>query len=487
MLHIQSKISQGLIGVLAAIIFGWISYRYLPGISPEKVAVAAVAFAIGLLFLALYRQFFWQGLSLPHFLLSLMIAASFIGSNLFIISAGPVTIFPFRIFLVAVTFVIFGRWLGNAFDWRGHFNIPYVYLFFFFWITFGLLALSWAPELVDGIKDVIFLITGIMVIFLITYIFKKERNYLEFFVIWVVMAFLLIGIGLVNHFLQIHLPGSRIYHGPTYQQGIPTAVFVNENDYASFLGITVFFFVSMIKNGRRMIYQILGLAGSLLSVYLILITESRANYIGVFLAAVFWFIFLLRSRVKIILVFCGAFFIPPLVYLKFDLVKKGFGFLMVQLDSLLTAEQNQHNSVDIRENLLRNIRVFLENTSGLGVGPGNIEYYMKNYPVYETFHNYNPHNWWAEILIHYGFFVLIGYILSLIYLFFTLYRIWKVQVAQGQSLISEALLCALIAFTFASISPNSFMTLNYNWILIAFVVGYTNFHIKKLNARGGPK
>ncbi len=479
MLHLQSKVSQIVIGILGSVLLGWITLHYLPIQSMGLLIIACVIGVIGLVVFAQYRQFFWKGLNLQHFLLSLMIASSFIGSAFLTISAGPITIFPYRIFLVILSIVLLLKWMTKQIDLKGQFHIPLVYLFLIGWIIYGILALSWSVELGEGIKEVIFLITGIMVIFIVTFIFKKEEDFLEFYVIWVVMGLLLMAIGFANHFLQIHLPISRIYNGPSYQQTVPTSVFTNENDFASFLGITVFFFISLLKNGKRLIYQMIGGVGTLGSIFLILITNSRANYIALFLGCLFWFVVLLSNREKLKLIWLGFMVLPAILYLQLDKVEAAWGFFKVQIDSLLAVEEHHSSSVDIRENLLKNVKVFIENTFGLGVGPGNVEHYMKIHPPYETFHNYNVHNWWAEILVHYGFFVFIGYILMIVFLFFSLFRIWKTQVNPNQILISEALMCSLIAFIFASISPNSFSALNYNWLLIAFVVAYTNFHYKE--------
>jgi teichuronic acid biosynthesis protein TuaE len=484
MTTLQSKIPQIILGIIASIFLGWLSFPFLSGVSFSLWVVACVFCTAGLLLLAHYRQFFWEELTLQHLLLSMMLATSFLGSALLTVSAGPIMLFPFRIFLMLLSFFLLLKWMNRGITFKGDFHIPYVYFFFIAWICYSLLALSWSAELTPAIKEVFTLVTSILVIFLVTVLFKKEKNFLEFFTIWIVMALLLIGIGFIEHFLQIHLPNSRINHAYTYQQGIPTAVFVNENDYASFLGITAFFFLSLMKNGRRLIYQLIGLLGFLSSVYLILITDSRANYIGLFLGCIFWFLFLLGRKGKLTFIGLGIFLSPIVIYSQFPRVMKVWNLLKVQIDSLFTQAGNPHSSVDIRESLLNNIKVFIENTYGLGVGPGNVEYYMRNFPVFNTLHNYNPHNWWGEIFVQYGFLIFIGYIVVFIFLFISLFRLWLRQRKSGNSLITEALLCGMIAFTMASISPNSFIALFYNWIFIAFVIAYVNYHYKEIRSGG---
>lgn len=485
MITLHSKIPQIILGILAAAMLGWLSMSYLSGVSLTLIIAAFIACSAGLMLFVNYRQSFWKKLTLQHFLLSLMLATSFLGSAFFTVSAGPIVLFPFRIVLVMLTFVMLVKWLKNDLSLRGHFQLPYLYLFLLFWIAYSVLALSWSIELTAAIKEVITLITSILVIFFATFILKREVNYLEFFTIWIVMGLLLILIGFINHYLQIHLPISRINHAYSYQQGIPTSVFVNENDFASYLAITAFFFLSLFKNGKRLIFQLIGVGGFFGAVFLILITESRANYIGLFLGCIFWFIFFLRKRDKISLLYFGLLVAPVVIYTQFDRVKYAWTILRVQFGSLFTPEANHTSSVDIRENLLNNAKVYIENTMGLGVGPGNVEYYMKNVQEFETFKNYNVHNWWAEIFVQYGFFIFIGYLIFFGFLFLGLYRIWKRQNHLNHLLVSEALICGMIAFVPASISPNSFIALNYNWIFIAFVTAYVNFYyLKKFHMEG---
>jgi teichuronic acid biosynthesis protein TuaE len=480
------RIPQIIFGMIASVILGWVSFTYLPAVSFRLFIAACIGCTVGLLFVIQYRQSFWKHLSLPHFMLSLMLATSFLGSALFTVSVGPITLFPYRLVLVFLAAILFIKFMKKEMSLTENIQIPFVYLFLLIWIIYSILALSWVADLTSALKEVITLITGIMVIFFVTYLFKKEENYLEFFTIWIVMGFLLIGLGFINHFLQFHLSISRITHAYAYQKGIPTSVFVNENDFGSFLGITAFFFLSLIKNGKKILYQMVGLFGFLSCIALILITESRANYIGVFLGCLFWFVFLLSRKQKLWIT-CSALVVAPILALwQLSRVLKVWELLKTQIDSLIVPQIGK-SSVDIRSHLLKNAKVYIENTFGFGVGPGNIEYYMRNVQKYDTFQNYNPHNWWAEIFAQYGFLIFTGYILMFFFLFVSLWRLWKKQIHAGNSLISEALICGMVSFVMASISPNSFIALNYNWIFIAFVIAYINFHYKENVYSGGRK
>lgn len=479
------RIPQLILGIIASVIMGWISHTYLSAVSFKMFLAACICCTIAILFIIQYQQSFWKSLTLQHFLLSMMLATSFLGSALFTVSAGPITLFPYRVILVILAAFLFFKVMKKDLSLSGQFQIPFVYLFLLIWILYGLLGLSWAADLTSGLKEMITLTTEIMVIFFVTILFKKEENYFEFFTLWIIMGFLLIGIGFVEHFLHHHLPISRIYHGMAYQQGIPTAVYENENDYGSFLGLLSFFYLSLAKNGKKIIYRFVGLFGFLSAVYLIIVTQSRANYIGVFLGCIVWFIVFLSRKQKLTCVWSAIVLIPVVVIWQLKNVSKFGDFLSKQFGSITSGGET--SSVPVREHLLANAKIFIENSFGFGVGPGNIEYYQKNYPVYDTFGAYNPHNWWFEIFSQYGFLILTGYLLMFFFLFVALFRLWKNQVRKGNVLISEALICGMVAFIMASISPNSFIGLNYNWVFMAFVIAYVNYHYKEVKLSGGQK
>lgn len=474
-----SKTHKIITVVLIAVLLGWVSLHLVPDSELIKYSLAIILLALGAFMSPFYIKGFWGNLTPEHFFLSLLLFSSFTGSAFLTVGFGPIQLFPYRILLVGLVFLIIVKWILHGNYNLKFIKLPYIYSFFLLWIFLGITALSWSVELGEGIKEVIFLVTGILLIFLITLIFTKEKNYYEFFTIWILMGLFIVGIGLVNHFFQIHLPISRLYNGPYYQQSIPTSVFVNENDLASFLSITFFFFLSLIRNMRVPIYQVSGIVGALGSVYLILITGSRANYIAIFLGLLFWFVFLLTKQEKIKLVIIGFMFLTPVLYYFRVRFFAAWGYFYEQVSSLF--EKDYSTSVDIREHLLKNAKIFIENSFGFGVGPGNVEYYMKKYPYYETYHNYNIHNWWGEIFVHYGSIIFTGYIILFFFLLYSLFQIYKVQVNMRNHFVSEALIGGMIAFIFASISPNSFIALNYNWVLIAFAVAYVNYNKGNLN------
>lgn len=149
----------------------------------------------------------------------------------------------------------------------------------------------------------------------------------------------------------------------------------------------------------------------------------------------------------------------------------------MQLSSLATqvTTSPELGSLAIRINLLRNSLIFLVNSCGFGVGAGNVEYYMANSQVYDIGEALNVHNWWAEILVNYGLFVFVGYVLFYLGLLTKLYKVHGKLINTSEKMICEALLVGLVVFFFACMSSGSIMTLRPQWIFFAFALAFLNY------------
>jgi teichuronic acid biosynthesis protein TuaE len=472
----NSAIMKVAMTLLASIFLAWVAVFL---ISEEHLTISILVVGLSTAILlggAFYARLFWGRYSFLEKCLSILLFSSFIGAGLVSYDIGPLTLFPFRILLLVILVLIIVERIKGKFKWNDRVTFQPILLFLSLWVSYGIISIAWAPVVSEGIKEIIYLFTGISVVVLVMFIYQKNINYLEFYWIWIVMTVFLVFIGMVNHFGHYHLPHSRIYTAPWYQKDIPTAVFVNENDYASFLAISLFFLVSLVHHSRNRLVKGAGLLVMALAIYLVVVTASRANYLAIAVGFFFWYVFLLTKREKIQVLFVTVAAGGTISLLLFEKVANILLIVWEQFSSLFTDSHKPEASVDIRANLLKNALHFIEKSYGFGIGAGNIEYYMENYPLYNTFGDYNMHNWWMELFVHYGALIFILYVLMFFYLIYAIYRIYLLSDDVTVKQISEALVCGLVVFILASISPNSFMALTYNWTLIAFAVGFVNIH-----------
>lgn len=411
----------------------------------------------------------------PAFVVKLFIATAFIETAFFSINVGPFSLFPYRMLLVVVLLMLFLHVTlkhSAVFQWS-EIQVKEMVAFLAFWIVYALVSLIWVRSLTAGVKELIYLTSGVAVIFAVVFYFKRMKDYVHFYYIWMAMLVFLCAIGVWETVTGEHLSTSRILAEPGWDTHIPTGVFFNQNDYATYLAVSVFFVVALIKYGHNLFLK---LAGSLLlpvTIYLIVATESRANLLAVALGFFFSFLFLTKPFHRFVLVFFGSLALVVGGYVFFEEIQLAIQSVLADF-AFLTGDFEEGRSEDIRINLIQNALVFLFYSIGFGVGSGNAEFFMQYHFLFPTQGVVNVHNWWVEIMVDYGIIPFVGYVVLYLSLIILLYRHYKQAKDKHDKMISEALVAALVAFSLASLSPSSMMILTYQWVLFAFAIGYLN-------------
>ncbi|CAH0344867.1 O-antigen ligase family protein [Bacillus sp. CECT 9360] len=417
---------------------------------------------------------------LGKLIIYLFVFSSFLGPGILSIKFGPISLFPYRLLLPFAVLAALYYWLFKKEEHAIIHRQPVtpVILFLLAWLSYGLISLLWAESPLDGVKELVFLGLGILLVLLFTTFFNQQKDYTMVLYIWITALLFIIALGFWNHFTKQALPVSRMYDAPLYIRGRPTAVFKNENDLASFLALSVFLLLPLLHYSKRWITKLFAVFMLLASLYLINATLSRANLLAVIIGAAFWFLFFTSKREKrFVLSTVGlaglvgvVLFSDKILFLANDMFQ-----LIV---SLFQPSQDPSGSNDIRVNLIKNAMLFLSNTIGLGIGAGNIEHFIDSHAKYSTTGTLNLHNWWIEILVQYGLIPFAGYVIIYIWMIVTLLRLFFKSSNQRDRALSEALCTALVVFSLASVSPSSIMTLNYSWVLWAFAIGYINYRYK---------
>ncbi len=478
----QSKITQLILALCFAAITGsWLIDR-VPVQSP-LLLTAALAGYVALMAVFIAIKPVVQQIPMMNLLLYLLIFSSFLGAGIMSIPVGPISMFPYRmIYVLMVPAVLYlALFRRDVLDWEKVKVKPVLY-FHLFWVLYALFSLSWSRSLSMGAVDLIFLIIGISLIFFMVFLMKKEEEFKHVYWIWLGMFAVLTVIGLWNHVTHHHLAISRINKVAEYQKGIPTSVFVNENDFASFISVSFFLVLAFVHRTRSWLLKAAGAVLMLLSLYVMVFTSSRANFIAIPLGLAFWFVFLTNKKVKRSLVILGFIGMAALVVLFKEKFAAAIGKVEGMLHSLLASgSQAEIASVDIRSNLIKNGLLFFEKSFGFGIGSGNSKYYLMHYAEFPTKGIINVHNWWIEILVNYGAVIFAGYVLLYLWVILQLFRIFRQSDTLYEKMISEGLLGGMIAFSLSCISPSSQISLNYLWLLFAFSISYINFWRVKQN------
>ena len=180
----------------------------------------------------------------------------------------------------------------------------------------------------------------------------------------------------------------------------------------------------------------------------------------------------LKTKIKVVSVVTALWIF--LILSIPSIIQDSFTLIGQEMSSLSSVYDDEHNP-DVRKNLIKNGLYFTAQSAGFGVGAGNVEYYMEKYSIYPVGRTKNIHNWWVEILVNYGVFIFIGYVIMYISLFLNLWRVYRRIQTGTEKMICEALLMGLVSFFMASISSSSIIAFAPQWIFFGFALAFLNY------------
>jgi teichuronic acid biosynthesis protein TuaE len=410
----------------------------------------------------------------------LVVITAFFGVAIFSVKLGAWTMFPFRFFLLLLWILFFGYILvkKRKIDFLKN-KIQWYFIFLSFWLGYALLSLAWAASLAPAVRNIFFLFMGISIIFFSFYYLKKVEDYQKIQWIWFGVFSVLVILGFWEHLTGQHLLLSR-YYGETssYLMFRPTGIFLNQNDYATFLSLSIPFAISLFRDEDRILFSFLGMEIVVGAIYLIVITASRANILAILLELIIFLIIVnVKQKIKLILTFTVCVLIL-LMFLSIP-IQEFFSQTTGQISSVLIQTEKKIGTMPTRLNLIRNGLFFLNSKAGFGVGAGNFEYYMSNFAIYDTKGIINSHNWWLEMLVNYGVFIFVSYLIFYFSLIKKLRKIYYGKISRNEKRICEGLLISLIGFSFASFGPSSIIAFKPQWLLFAFALSFLNYILKK--------
>mgnify|MGYP002422916626 CR=1 FL=1 len=458
---------------LAALTAGLAFTHLLAQTSSKKILCFFLLLIASAVILLLKPYLSYEQLMMP--VIYLLIAATFANNAFFSIKLGFFSLFPYRILLIAAAVWLIWEMMNSQdpIERWNRVQVKGILAFFAFWFCYGMISLLWVKSVTDGLKYLSLLGMGMFFVFLIVMYFQKLERLLAFYYIWMVMTVFLMIIGLYNHFTLHHLPSSTLYNGPQYKQHYPTSVFFNQNDFATFLSISFFFYAAFFKNVKNSYLKIAGLVLACCSVYLIFLTGSRASILGVIAGLLLYaFILLPRFLKKWVLVAAVCGFAAFAVLFA--------GKITNVVYTLFLAPQTAHDFSEplpsnvARANLLKNAGHYVLDTYGFGVGVGNVPYYLEHHAIFDTDQVVEVHNWLVEIMANFGVIMMLGYVTMYGYLMLLLYRFYKSRLTSRYKLLLEGLLAALISFLVSSISPSSMSNLYFHWVFLALVIATVN-------------
>jgi len=418
----------------------------------------------------------------------LLIVAAFFGAKIFAFDIGFFQLSFYRILvIISVLLIIISlgskKSINNIKTGENYFS----YLFMLLWLAYAAVTFFFAKDFNGWFKAFTFIASGVISIWYIgLYLNEKKDFYKAFFIIeFFIIVYSLHGYYevITGDYRFISLINKLFFSNYIGNIGlrIPISVFGNPNNYALFC--MVGFYISSICS--KIIVNKLGKAIIFLtmvsSVILLLSTQSRAGFIGFCLSLII-FMFLIFKNITILKKFSFIFIVIVIILtlnINFpDLYKNVISDLIT-----INIDNQTRGSDFIRVNLIKNGIIFLKQTLFMGVGVGNIEYYMAKCPVYYVGRITNIHNWWMEILVSSGIFIFFGYVAMYIRNIILLRKISKKSVDENNRFIANALFCFMIAFIVSSMGASSHIYSEWLWVFWGIIFAFVSYATIDLNRK----
>ena len=408
--------------------------------------------------------------------LIILVSSVFLGSNLIAVTLPVGQISIYRIFsLLVIPMVIFFL-VKDRKSFKIHRNsyatgMVTVYLLWWVW---ALCSVLWAMSLGSWLQAMVLLtlgISSIVGIFLWTKDYVQWRTLIK--AVWVMMTFLSIW-GLfeitTNIYLLADLGKLDKYSTFVTQPWtrIPITYLANQNDYATILLATLPINLILMNTTKNSLKKLLTLLCMLLSTFLIFQSGSRMSLL---MALAFYGIYVLlgvrwdftrkqvltTGSIVLTLAILAFAFVPPIRGMVTDLI-----YILPR--PVISGDVG-------RMNMWRNGLMYLGKTFGLGVGAGNIEVWMETFGPLPTNNIFNIHNWWLEILVGYGAFIFIAYVLGYALMIYRLFNLKKFVNRMHQK-IMNAFISFLLVFIGASITSANNMLIEWHWVFFGLIIAY---------------
>lgn len=342
--------------------------------------------------------------------------------------------------------------------------------FMLLWLLYAVVSVLMNPVFSSWLRNIYFLGCGVLCALLFGIFLTEKGHIITVFRLMRLMIAVQMFIGWYEiifrryHFINAF---NQAYYSSAAHR-IPIAMCGNPNDFAMLMLFGVFIGYVCFCCRKGLADGIFSVALMANCAFFVFQTESRANIIGLLMAAAFFVLVSYRNRVGVLLgVVCaaaGLSLVIPGLWEKVGL----------ELSNTLTFDfSGQYMGSDtIRVNLIKNGFYFLYQTFGLGTGAGNLEYWMQNAAIYPTGGITNMHNWWMELLTSYGIIVFIGYGIFYVKLFRDFYRTLKQSADPQIRAIAFGFLCCMVGFLVGSVSSSSNIKTEWLWVFWAVAIAF---------------
>lgn len=407
-----------------------------------------------------------------------LILTSFLPAYLFAIDLGYVQLSPFRISIIISVLLVLLFIVKRKINISDIFNNQnYSSYFMIVWFFYAVITILWVEDLTSWLQAVFYIGIGVTSILFLNLFLRKERDFkISFYIIWIIIF--------INNFLGWYelFTGDYLFRIQSHynSKNYLIGMFGGPNEFATPMLFGVFISYFIFKRAKNNFVRVISLITMISSSVLVLLSQSRANILGLFLGLFCFMILLLkRKSLKNYLPFIGLLLSIGTVTTIFS-----GNNIISQLNRILQFNfSNSFSSDGIRMNLIKNGLYFLTKTNGFGVGAGNIEYWMETYLKYPTSGIVNMHNWWVEILVAYGIGIFTLYIIFYTNLFISIYLRFRNSETEIEKEIAIVILCCMSGYVIAGISSSSNIGRAWLWLFWGIAIAFQGSNISNIDKK----
>lgn len=342
---------------------------------------------------------------------------------------------------------------------------------FFFIFAYSIISLMWAPNIINGIYYLFYLVCGLTILIAITN-YAQDMNRL-YFVFKVAGSMLLINffIGLLETTGHFRLPVSPYALSGTFSNVIPG--FSRPSGFNS--NLNNFGFVFAITFPFLFLYpqKIISILSLFLLAWFTYNLQSKGFFLGVLVFFVAYFIVEIKRKSTLSILFLGGILsiIVGMVYLEeitslfqgriftlFEQISRG-------IDLITSGEITPGDSTSTRALFYYTGLNLLYETYGLGLGLSGVTSILElqeNKPI--AFHFF-----FLELLVDLGVLVFIIIVISYLYIITMLFKVKK-ESKGSERYIFNASIYSLLILIPSSIAPSSIIYILSLWVILGFVI-----------------
>ena len=402
-------------------------------------------------------------------LITILTAAAVLGSTTFGIRLPVFMLSPVRIMLLITVVASFFMGAKLVF---AH-EVSSIYKFWGCLFLYACLSGFWVVDNQKWMTGLSYLLTGILIFF----VFLCFDEILSFFKVFQVVIALFLILIIIWGWYEVttgnymFVQKKEVIYLLSFEKNrVPIFVFLNTNNYALFVSFALILLFSMMT-GHSIIKKLIYIGLIVSSSPLLIISNSRANVIGLAIGIAVWIFAGMTSKLtmrKVVIAVLLALAVLIFVIVFWSSINNALSEFFYF--SGKKADSSKSNIS--RSNATKNGIEMVFNSFGLGVGCGNSS--APVYSVYNTMGNYDQHNWWLLVFCEYGIIFGVAYIIIYILQIRKLLRFLRNETDSEYRKVFSAFAAIDTAFIVCLVSPSGIVAMEWLWVYWGFRYAWVN-------------